>query len=372
MSQAGVYSELKMPWLFARKPELPEAPRQVHWILSDLCNQDCSFCSYRVSGNPSNELFSEGARLSAYGHDNPVRWVDTDRALRLVDEMASIGVRAIQATGGGEPSSHPDHELIFEKVVDSGMKLALVSNGFRWRDRLFPLIPRMEWLRVSVDAGTAATYSKIRRTPMSAFTKVLTNIAHAREMIWNASSKTTLGVGFTVTPDNWMEIVEGCQIAKESGADNIRISAMFGPEDERPFLPIYDSIRALILKAKGLYEGDGFTVYDNFGSRLDDLKQHNPDYNFCPYQFFTTYLGGNLQIFRCCVLSYSRKGMVAGGDLTHKRFDDFWRSEERKRDLESLDPRGCPKCMFNGKNRAMLYVMGNTESDTAPRHMDFP
>lgn len=372
MSQAGVYNELKMPWLFARKPELPDVPRQVHWILSDLCNEDCSFCTYRVSGNPSNELFSSGAKLSAYGHDNPVRWVNTDRALRLVDEMRSLGVRAIQATGGGEPSVHPDHELIFEKILDSEIQLALVSNGFRWRDRIFPLVPRMTWLRVSVDAGCPQTYSSIRRVSETAFFKVLGNIERAAKEIDSAKTQTVLGVGYTVTPDNWMEIVIGAKIAKESGAHNLRISAMFGPEDEKPFLPIYDQIRCLISEAKALYQDDKFVIYDNFGSRLDDLKQHSPDYNFCPYQFFTTYLGGDLNLYRCCVLSYSRKGMIAGGDLTNQRLDDFWRSEQRKVDLNSLDPRSCPKCMFNGKNRAMLYVMGNTESDTAPRHMDFP
>lgn len=365
--QKGAYSELKMPWHYVRDGGLPDAPKQVHWVLSDLCNQDCNFCSYRVSGNPSNELFMAGAKASAYGHDNPVRWVNTERALALVDEMKSLGILGVQATGGGEPTAHPDHERIFEKILDNGMELSLVSNGYRWRERLFPLIPRMLWLRVSLDAGFAETYASIRRVPESAFWTVLDNIEKASLAIQLAGAKTTLGVGFTVTPDNYQEINTATERAKNAGADNIRMSAMFGPDNEEPFLPIYDRIKDLIEAATLNHQDSGFTVYDNFGSRLSDLVQHAPDYSSCPYQSYTTYLGADLNVYRCCVLSYSRRGMIAKGNLTNQRFDDYWRSDARKQDFADFDARGCPRCMFNGKNRAMNYITG-----PAPLHVEFP
>lgn len=371
MSQSGIYSENKLQWWWTREQKLPDAPKQVHWVLADLCNHDCVFCSYRVSGNPSNELFTAGSKTSAYGHDNPVRWVETGRALRLVDEMKALGVLAVQATGGGEPTVHPDHERIFEKVLDSGILLSLVSNGYRWRDRLFPLLPRMLWLRVSIDAGCAKTYAAIRRVPEASFDKVLANIGRAARGVADAKAPTALGVGFTVTPDNWREIREGCKVAKEAGASNIRLSAMFGPENEQPFTAIYDRIRGFIGHAKALYEDATFAIHDNFGSRFSDLVQHSPDYDSCPYQYYTTYIGGDLNAYRCCVLSYSRRGMIPTGDLRDQRFDDFWRSEARRKDFESFNARGCPKCMFNSKNRNLLYVMGDTYSGPA-KHVEFP
>jgi MoaA/NifB/PqqE/SkfB family radical SAM enzyme len=367
VSQEGVYNENKMVWWYAREGRLPDAPKQVHWVLSDLCNHDCNFCSYRVSGNPSNELFASGSERSAYGHDNPVRWVDTDRALRLVEEMKSLGVLAVQMTGGGEPTVHPDHERVFAAVLDAGMRLSLVSNGYRWREALWPLIPRMDWLRVSVDAGCEDTYAGIRRVPKTAFGKVLLNVKRARTEIDKSGSETVLGIGFTVTPENWREIVDGARIAKSAGAHNIRLSAMFGPDNEQPFLPIYSQIVGLIAEAKTCHQDHLFTIYDNFGSRFDDLVQHSPDYAMCPYMSYTSYLGGNLHVFRCCVLSYSRRGMIASGDLKDQRFDDYWRSEARKQDFATFDARGCPRCMFNSKNRSLLYVMGDK-----PAHAEFP
>ena len=289
-----------------------------------------------------------------------------------MDEIAALGVLSIQMTGGGEPTVHPDHELIFAKALDAGIRLSLVSNGYRWRDALFPLIPRMDWLRVSVDAGKPATYAAMRRVPEHAFRKVTANIRRASDAIAEAKSQTVLGVGFTVTPDNWREIPDGVKVAKDSGAHNIRLSAMFGPENERPFLPIYDEIKARIGQAKALYQDALFTVYDNFGSRLSDLEQHSPDYSTCPYMYYTTYIGGDVKSYRCCVLSYTNRGLIEAGDLTNQRFDEYWRSEARQQGFARFDARACPRCMFNSKNRQLLYVMGNTESDVTPRHMEWP
>ena len=50
------YSSLKMAWHYAREGGLPKAPKQVQMILSDLCNQNCRFCAYRMDGYTSNQL----------------------------------------------------------------------------------------------------------------------------------------------------------------------------------------------------------------------------------------------------------------------------------------------------------------------------
>jgi hypothetical protein len=38
MSQ-GIYSNDKMSWWFAREGKLPDVPKQVELVLSDLCNE---------------------------------------------------------------------------------------------------------------------------------------------------------------------------------------------------------------------------------------------------------------------------------------------------------------------------------------------
>lgn len=378
MGQEGVYSEGKMVWWLLRdngikNPQLPEAPKQVQLILSDLCNQDCSFCAYRMSGYTSNQLFIGTSERSAYGHDNPKRWIPTDRALSLLDEFKEAGALSVQFTGGGEPTVHPDHERIFEKALSLGLRCSLVSNGVRWSYTLpKDILPRFDWVRISVDSGDPASYARIRNTPRGNWHRAWENIRMLSANVRKTDSPTQIGLGFVVTPDSYREIPAFTALAKDAGVHNIRYTALFSTEDEKPFLPIYDEIRLLTNRARETHQDETFTVYDNFGSRFSDLAQKSPDYGFCSYQYYTTYIGGDMRVYRCCVLAYNERGLIPGGDLSRRSFAEFWKSQERKDDLAALNPRGCPRCQFNAKNRQLLYVIGNTESDAAPRHMEWP
>ena len=367
MSQAGIYSELKPVWWYAREGKLPDSPKQVQLILSDLCNQDCSFCAYRMSGYTSNELFMGDSKAAKYGHDNPKRWIPTDRALALMNEFKNAGVLAVQFTGGGEPTVHPKHEAIFNRALALELHCSLVSNGLKWSSNLVEeILPKFDWIRVSIDAGDADAYAKIRRTPMQNWDNVWANVIDLRHAILRWQSDTRLGLGFVVTPESFQGIPEFARLARDAGVNNIRYTAMFSTEAETPFLRIYDRICDLIKVAKDLATPD-FAVHDNFGSRFADLKQHAPDYKTCGYQSYTTYIGGDLNSYRCCILAYNKRGLVKGGNLKNRSFSEFWASQERKDDLAALDARGCPRCQFNTKNRQLNYVMSPN-----PDHKEWP
>ena len=145
---------------------------------------------------------------------------------------------------------------------------------------------------------------------------------------------------------------------------------MFSVDEDAPFRPIYDDIVARIAAVKAKH-GKSIIIHDNFGTRFDDLVQREPDYQTCGYQYYTTYVGGDLNVYRCCILAYNKRGLVAGGSLKERRFDEFWASQERKDDLAALNAQGCPRCQFNQKNRELLYVIGSTYSGPAS-HVEFP
>ena len=89
-------------------------PTQVQLIISDLCNQDCSFCAYRMSGYTSNQLFAGDSELAKNGTNNPKRMIETSKVFEILDDCQEMGVGAIQVTGGGEPTVHPDHIDIWQ------------------------------------------------------------------------------------------------------------------------------------------------------------------------------------------------------------------------------------------------------------------
>lgn len=368
MSQHGAYSELKPGWWLAKEGRLPDAPKQVQVILADLCNHSCLFCSYRLDGYTSNQLFTANAQLASFGHNNPKRMMDTKRAISLLHEIKKAGALGVQFTGGGEPTVHPHHEDLFSLCLELGLKASLVSNGDRWSDMLIEeILPQFSWVRVSIDAGTQQTYSKIRRVSSRHWDRVWKNVVHLAIQIQKVHSTTALGLGYVVTPDSFEEIVEFTKLAKCSGAHNVRFSAMFSNDDDKPFLKIYDRVKQLLAEAKETYASETFQIYDNFGTRVHDLQQHSPDYKFCGYQWFTTYIGADLNPYRCCVYSYNNRGRIANANLKNTKFDDFWHSEERKKDFLEFDATGCERCQFNNKNRAINYMLQDD-----PEHKEFP
>ena len=362
----GIYSELKPVWWFLREGKVPAAPKQMQLILSDLCNQDCSFCAYRMTGYSSNQMFVGDAEMARYGHNNPKRFLPTPKVYEILEDCARLGILGIQFTGGGEPTVHPDHEAIFQKALDLGLKCALVSNGLAWSDSLIPLLRQFAWVRVSVDAGTKETYAKIRNTPPGSFNKVLKNIGRlAHEIGVGSPSACILGVGYVVTPDNWQEIGIGTALAKEFGARYIRLSAMFSQDGIEPYRSHYGDMRETIHTARERNECATFAVHDLFGDRIEDLEQGSPDYQTCYYQHYNTYVGGDQNVYRCCVLAYNQRGLL--GSLKNQTYAEFLGSTATKDKLGDFDARGCDRCQFNGRNRAMNYLLGGK-----PPHAVFP
>ena len=339
-------------------------PCQVQLIISDLCNQDCGFCAYRTSGYSSNQLFVGDSPLAGFGHNNPVRTIPYGKILEILDDCVELGVPAIQLTGGGEPSAHPRFNLVLKAILDRKLDLALVTNGINLKPDSIADLVQAKWVRFSIDAGCKETYCKVRNVGGTHWFKVWDNLQQlCRARDADPQSDLVIGVGFVVTKDNYGEVLQCAKLARAAGADNIRISAVFQDEGESYFRSFYQEARRQCLSAQ-LLADDKFKVFNMFGDRVEDLHQQNPDYKLCGYQHFVTYIGGDLNVYRCCVLSYNEQGKI--GSLLNQRFRDLWLSEQKRQAFADFDARGCPKCMFNTKNRTILYAI-----EPAPRHVNF-
>ena len=330
------YSQLKPLWHLDRMDDLRKGrttkPVHVQLILSDLCNQDCHFCAYRMSAGLSTELFG-----TAKTH-NPNRKIKTDKAEEIINDCAEMGVKAIQFTGGGEPTVHPDYLKLFALAQHLGMKTALVTNGIRL-DPSHHSIQGMDWIRVSIDAGMSSTYAKIRRVTENHWNKAWHNIAALRDF------KGNLGVGFVVTTDNYREI-DLCAIkCKDSGVKNMRVGAVFSSEGIHYYGDRIDRICDSIRQAKDIYDSKDFEIIDLFGRRLSDLEHGSPDEEFCGYQYFTMYIGADLNVYRCCNTAYTTRGIV--GNLENIRLRDLVPN------YAPFDARTCKFCQFMGQNQAI-------------------
>ena len=361
---ADAYSPLKitrhLDILGGVRAGAPTRPAHVQIILSDLCNQACHFCAYRDPEYTSAQLFYEIDTNSARGlrrdaahperNYNPNRMIPYDKVLEILGDCDTMGVSGIQFTGGGEPTVHPSFLDVVRNTAAYKLPYALVTNGVLigargWAEHLGDAA----WVRVSLDAGRPGTYAAIRNVPERHFADAVFAI---REL---AKTRTLVGVGFVVTPENWREVLQATWIARDAGADNIRISAQFSAQNEALFNDFHGECADLCANAETL-STDTFHVYNRFSQKMDDLRQQRPEYSWCGYQQATTYIGADLNVYRCCVLSYNERGLV--GSLKGRSFADLWLSQDRMNAMMAFDARGCDRCQFNGINRVLDYAMG--------------
>jgi len=348
------YSNLKVfhhqPRIQALRDGAHPAPVHVQIIPTNVCNQRCRFCSYRCPGYASNETFD--ARQS----------IPFPKLAEIVSDCEEMGVRAIELTGGGEPTCHPDFLRLCESILAAEIDLGLVTNGSKWSDKHASALSRAKWIRFSVDAGRAGTYAMIRRVRSSGYDKVREAVRqqHAARI---AEIDQLIGVGFVVTKDNWSEVVQATERARDDGADNFRISAVFQNDGARYFDSFGMEAAKLCHEARQLAT-DRFHVFDLFSDRVHDLVNGRPEYRFCGCQHFVTYIGADQNVYRCCVIAYNRDGLL--GSVRDMPFRELWNSTELRNALTLFDARACPRCMFNGKNEVIRYAL-----EAHPRHVNF-
>jgi len=337
-------------------------PTQVQLFISDTCNQACSWCSYRMVGYDTSELFvlyePNGKVIR-----NPKRMIPYDKVCEILEDCRDMGVKATQYTGGGEPTAHPDVKKIFQHTLKNGLDLALVTNGMLM-PKVYDELVRAKWVRISIDAGNAGSYAVTRGSTSEVYGRVWANV----EELVRLKEKTDandliIGIGFVVSRDNWREVVECTKRAKEAGVDNIRLSGLFQSDDAEYFKSFYRQAADLCVRAKAL-ETKHFKVFNMFGDRVEDLAQHHPDYEFCGYQQFNTLIGGDLNVYRCCVTAYNLRGLI--GSLAKQSFRELWESAEKQSKFVDFDATKCPRCMFNNKNRTILYALSDD-----PAHVNF-
>jgi hypothetical protein len=303
-----------------------------------------------MSGYSSNELFKV-IDTNGVVNNNPKRMIPWEKLQEVIDDCAEMGVRAIQVTGGGEPTLHPNFNELAQKVIEKKMDLAVVTNGLLLNQKRANILANACWTRISVDAGKSETYAKTRRVPEQEFAIVRKNIQYFTSI---PDRKVYIGIGFVVTKENHLEILEACQQFKEWGVENVRLSAVFQNDDHLFYNGIYDSILEQIEKTKYLND-DKFQIFNNFGSRYEDLKQGVPDYEFCGYMNFCTYIGGDQNVYTCCVNSYNNLGKI--GSIKEKGFKHLWDSQEKQDFFDRFNAKKCNRCMFNEKNHAINELL---------------
>lgn len=337
---------------------------QVHLMPQNACNQNCEFCSYRMSQNKNSEAFKKGSSLSI------------EIIQKLISDMKSIGVKAVEVTGGGEPLLHKNKYKMFELLFEAGFDVALVTNGTLLDDQMAELLaPNLTWMRISLDAALKETYKSLRRSKddhfekaVDAFRKIRKYGPHKKEF--------KFGAGYVMANGNELEAYDVCSLVKDAGADNIRLSLTFSDQHINYFKDQQKLKQGMVLAEKAVKElsDDSFKVINLIPERFNNIKDYKNDYPKCYTKDVLCVIEGSGDVYTCCTYTGSSKGKIGNIIENHRGLKGVWKDSFKFR--KELDPRKYCQvtCLYAKRNIQMIDIIDNhscVSQGEVPLHVNF-
>jgi MoaA/NifB/PqqE/SkfB family radical SAM enzyme len=304
-----------------RGSDLILPPLHVRIKPTNVCNHNCRYCAYR----------SEDLQL---GQDmNAQDYIPREKMLEIIDDLAVMGVRAITFSGGGEPFCYPFLLETVERLAETKIRFAALTNGSRLSGRLAELFARhATWLRISMDGWDDASYMKYRGCPDGEFSRILTNMETFRKI----GGDCYLGVSLVVDSLNCTHIYELIRKLHDVGVDSVKVSPCIisnnGEENNAYHLPLFMTVKDQIARVVSEFKGKKFEIFDSYHTQLATFAK---SYHWCPYLQIRPVIGADLNVYSCNDKAYNlAEGVI--GSLRDKRFGEFWLSDKDK--FYHLDP----------------------------------
>jgi len=295
--------------------------------------------------------------------------LDTKVLKRFLKDVAKKGVKSIMFAGEGEPLLHKDIAELIMYAKDQGLDIAITTNGvFLNKALLENILPRLSWLRMSLNAGTAKNYAFVHKTRSEDFNKVIGNIKEAVKLKKKKKISCAIGVQFLLINENYKEVVELADILKKIGADYLIVKPYSQHPQSRNRLGSglhYDKLLNIEGRLKE-YDRGGFQVIFRKQAMLH-IQDKKP-YEKCLGLPFWTYLSSWGDLYACSAFLGDKR--FCYGNIYKGPFGKAWNGEKRKKIMGMMDRvwdiKNCREaCRLDAINR-YLWELKNP-----PLHVNF-
>ena len=285
------------------------------------CDHDCWYCAYHVDNLQLGNLMEYKDRLPR------------EKMLEIVEDFAEMGVKAVTFSGGGEPLIYPYISEAINKLGQSGIKVASLTNGSHLHEEIAEAFANYgTWIRVSIDGWDAESYAKIRNVKLTEFDMVLNNMRNFA----NLSSSCVLGVNYVIDNQNYNHVFEFSKLMKDVGVNHLKVMGVIVSNDGKESNVYHDSMREKVQEqinqAKGI-EDDKFKIIDHYH---EFPERFDKEYTTCPSMQFLTIIGADSKVYSCHDKAYTELGLL--GSIENRRFKDFWYSEENAKRMIEINP----------------------------------
>lgn len=297
-------------------------PIYVEIGLTNRCNHRCVFCALDY--------------LEKGGFD-----LKKEVIISTLKDMADHGVKSIMLAGEGESVLHSDIVEIVEKAKEYGLDISITTNGALFtKEKAERIIPKLSWIRFSLDAASPENYAKIHGTHIGDFNNVIRNIKDAVDVRNATNSNTIIGVQFLLISENVHELLEAAKIVKSTGADNIQIKPYsHHPSSKNDYSVDYSKLEWLEDELKKL-EDDNFQVM--FRKKTMKRIEQGRTYKECHGLPFFALIDAQGNVIPCNI--FYNNPEFTYGNLNESSFSQIWKSEKRKQIIQKIKERGIDVC----------------------------
>ena len=299
---------------------------------SNACNHGCYFCISSYIHLP------ESKNLETFDRSIMPRKVLMDLCRDFVD----MKVRAVNWTGGGEPTLNRHLKEAIQFLGANSVKMGIFTNGVlldRW-DLFDTFVENMTWVRFSIDAGTPETYNSVRRARKNqGWQKMSDNLAKLVEINNNKGKKITIGVGFVITPDTYSEIVDFAKYFSKFDVDYCQFKPeVVNREREEGVQREIDfwntEVEPLLKQAKEIL-GDKYQIN---GYKLQDLENdpslYGRNYKKCLGSQIQPCVGADGHVYVCT--NHRGYKQYSYGRLYDSSFKDIWQNVNKRQEVMHL------------------------------------
>ncbi|MBI3793709.1 MAG: radical SAM protein [Nitrospinae bacterium] len=304
---------------------------------SGPCNHRCTYCGKDFMGYQK-------------------RYLDTKIFMERLTEMGALGLKSIMYAGDGEPFLHKDIAQIIVHTKKSGIDVGITTNAVLFKEEIADeILGHVEWIKVSINAGTPDTYSKVHRTKPADFDKAVKNMVYAKKVRDEKGYRCTLGMQMILLPENHAEAVTLARVASDAGMDYLVI---------KPYSQMPNSITHQ-------YENVKYTDYMYLGPELEKLNtpdfrvifrsnamqkwdEGSRNYKKCHALPFWSYIDAGGFVWGCAEFLLDERFKY--GNINDNTFKEIWEGEARMKSLkwvhEELDLCECRlNCRMDAVNR---------------------
>lgn len=290
------------------RPDWSIRPYHLQFMPTNRCNANCSWCSCSEVDRKVEMSLEESREMLTY--------------------FATLGMKAVTITGGGEPSIHPHIAEIVEHCQALRAKVGIVTNGKVWskvsNDDLKWLNRTATWMRISI-IDTVGAYDT------SIVPRVCVKVPGV-----------DVGISFTVTPNiNLTTATDICRLAEElPNITHIR----FVDDILNPTFGAMERVKKHCqeLTSKAIFQG-----------RTDFTRGAKS----CLISMLKPVVDASGYVYPCCGVQYASEDtrrLPEAYRMCHWR--DFHKAK-------NFDGSGCIKCYYDDYNTTLVQLTRKFEHE---------